>query len=162
MNKHKSTLIIQLNVQQLSIFYVYFIFIFIFLIVLYCYFFPSYVQLAMRGPTGPMGLTGRPGPLVCISNHLTASLDTKSIEIVCQKIWSAVIVVHSTQNEYKIYKTVCSWVENLYWKLFFFPSQGSPGLPGLKGESGEAGPQVRDIKTQNIVFKIFFWKTETT
>ena len=41
-------------------------------------------------------------------------------------------------------------------KTLFFPSQGSPGLPGLKGESGEAGPQVRDIKTQNIDFKIFF------
>lgn len=27
------------------------------------------IQLAMRGSTGPMGLTGRPGPLVCISNH---------------------------------------------------------------------------------------------
>lgn len=23
-------------------------------------------KLAMRGPTGPMGLTGRPGPLVCL------------------------------------------------------------------------------------------------
>lgn len=27
--------------------------------------FSVFVQLAMRGPTGPMGLTGRPGPLVC-------------------------------------------------------------------------------------------------
>lgn len=33
------------------------------------------LQLAMRGPTGPMGLTGRPGPLVCILHlrHLVVS-----------------------------------------------------------------------------------------
>lgn len=29
------------------------------------------LQLAMRGPTGPMGLTGRPGPLVCIFTYAT-------------------------------------------------------------------------------------------
>lgn len=31
---------------------------------------PSCPQLAMRGPTGPMGLTGRPGPLVRVSTRL--------------------------------------------------------------------------------------------
>lgn len=30
------------------------------------------LQLAMRGPSGPMGLTGRPGPLVCIFTYTTS------------------------------------------------------------------------------------------
>lgn len=28
-------------------------------------------QIAMRGPPGPMGLTGRPGPVVCKQNWYT-------------------------------------------------------------------------------------------
>lgn len=54
----------------------------------------------MRGPTGPMGLTGRPGPLVCISNHLTASTD-----ILCQKYDQRLLWYTIQKNEHT---TVCS------------------------------------------------------
>lgn len=36
-------------------------------VVLFCLF----SQIAMRGPPGPMGLTGRPGPVVCKQNRGT-------------------------------------------------------------------------------------------
>lgn len=40
------------------------------------------LQLAMRGPSGPMGLTGRPGPLVRIYIHLHHLVSMLWLEIV--------------------------------------------------------------------------------
>lgn len=57
-------------------------------IIYYCIanLFLSCVQLAMRGPTGPMGLTGRPGPLVCIFSHLMLDMVSKPVELLYQTI----------------------------------------------------------------------------
>lgn len=63
--------------------------------------FPLCVQLAMRGPTGPMGLTGRSGPLVRITSR-------HRLKVSASTIWSADVVARCTRHEYR------SWVEHFY------------------------------------------------
>lgn len=75
---------------------------------------PPSFQLSMKGPPGPVGLTGRPGPVV-------------SKESVWRRGDTSVEGGTSLQLHY----------------LISLSSKGLPGYPGQKGEMGEMGPQVR-------------------
>uniref|UniRef100_A0A4W6EZ10 Procollagen, type V, alpha 1 n=1 Tax=Lates calcarifer TaxID=8187 RepID=A0A4W6EZ10_LATCA len=94
-------------------------------------------RLAMRGPTGPMGLTGRPGPLVCISNHLTASTD-----ILCQKYDQRLLWYTIQKNEHTTGRPGADGARGM-------PGQSGPkgdrGFDGLAGLPGEKGHRVRHL-----------------
>lgn len=51
------------------------------------------LQLAMRGPTGPMGLTGRPGLLVCIFTYTTLLLKFNIVKHVLNPVILRVLLV---------------------------------------------------------------------
>uniref|UniRef100_A0AAX7V5A4 Fibrillar collagen NC1 domain-containing protein n=1 Tax=Astatotilapia calliptera TaxID=8154 RepID=A0AAX7V5A4_ASTCA len=73
-------------------------------------------RLAMRGPTGPMGLTGRPGPLVCMANHLPA----KTLK---HKYSDLQILLHTGWS--------CSIGRS--------GADGARGMPGQTGPKGDRG-----------------------
>lgn len=66
----------------------------------------------MKGPPGPVGLTGRPGPVVSKGSALGTVMSMPDGHIA-----QSVLLPHLS-------------------------SKGLPGYPGLKGELGEVGPQV--------------------
>uniref|UniRef100_A0A8D3BVQ1 Procollagen, type V, alpha 1 n=1 Tax=Scophthalmus maximus TaxID=52904 RepID=A0A8D3BVQ1_SCOMX len=104
--------------------------------------------LAMRGPTGPMGLTGRPGLLVCITKPYHGKHNTQQsiyFFTFCQRFYQHFLSSTAQKNDVELWTIVRS-LKLISYFLFLFFFQGPPGVSGLKGESGESGPQVRDAE----------------
>lgn len=88
--------------------------------------------MALKGPPGPMGFTGRPGPLVC--NHLYGN------------VFAFLSLSHSC--------SLCTNMQTASLRLLGL-FQGNPGSPGMKGESGDPGPQVKTLIGTNYLDFIY-------
>lgn len=108
-------------------------------------------QLSLKGPPGPLGLTGRPGPVVRNLCHYFSSLFQTF-----KKNFSTAYAIYFKFRLFWGFFGV-EWILSVFENVCLF--QGLPGPSGLKGDSGEPGPAVRtfpfDIPSlHSVAFKI--------